>query len=197
MRVSIEIRGIMVFLTLIMLPTVLLGQTPAHGDACYEFDRRYFHWVGRPPGGGDVFRDSTAIIGLLPETHVHDSAAFAVVPPSMEADSFTVRRWRRQSRWSYLGADSLFLVWRNGLYGPVFRLSIGSDSLLGEVRFTTDMAGAERQPESASAVRMICPAHEPSPSRSSSGVDRGERNQFHSTASRQLRRRDRRALPAG
>lgn len=27
---------------------------------CYRFDRHYFTWVGRPPGGGSVFHDSTA-----------------------------------------------------------------------------------------------------------------------------------------
>jgi hypothetical protein len=130
---------------------------------CYRFDRAYFSWVGRPPGGGTVFADSSAVVRLSFQPHPASrfisvqSDARVLVPPTMRADSFTVQRWLEPSYWRALGPDSLTVVWRNGLYGPVFALRIARDRLLGQVRFTTDVAGAEKPPETARASRIDCP----------------------------------------
>ena len=75
----------------------------------------------------------------------------------MAADSVTMQRWLGMSYWRPIRSDSIDLVWRNGLYGPVFRLAWRSDSLVGRVRFTTDVAGAEPPPQPASAVRIQSP----------------------------------------
>ena len=131
--------------------------------ACYQFDRKYFNWVGRPPNGGSVVVDSSAIIRLDSTAHSRERGAYpppdgrAVQVPSMKADSFTMRRWLGMSFWRPIRSDSIELSWRNGLYGPVFRLALRSDSLVGRVRFTTDVVGAEPPAQLASASRIRCP----------------------------------------
>ena len=137
---------------------------------CYQFDRHYFSWVGRPPEGGAVFRDSTRLIRLTAGPRPIDrflrgpSDARALVPPTMRVDSFATRSWLRSSYWRHVMPDSLEVVWRNGLYGPVFRMGVKGDSLQGRVRFTTDVVGGERPPERAGAVRAACPKAHGAPS---------------------------------
>src|SRR4051812_37353135 len=116
---------------------------------CYQFDRMYFHWVGRPPAGGSVFIDSSGVIRLDSTAHPRERGAYppsdarAVHVPSMKVDSLAMQRWLGMSFWRPIRSDSIELSWRNGLFGPLFRLALRPDSLVGRVRFTTDVAGAE------------------------------------------------------
>jgi hypothetical protein len=76
----------------------------------------------------------------------------------MHADSVTMQRWLGPSYWRAVGPDSIAVVWRNGLYGPVFALHFTHDSLVGRVRATTDVAGGEQPSQAARASRIDCPA---------------------------------------
>jgi hypothetical protein len=132
------------------------------GAACYRFDRSYFQWVGRPPAGGSVSIDSSRIVRLDVTAHTSRGKypppdARSVFVPAMRVDSFTTQQWLGMSFWRPLELDSVELIWHNGLFGPVFRLSRKADSLVGHVRFTTDVAGAEPPAQPASAVRIRCP----------------------------------------
>jgi hypothetical protein len=139
----------------------LAAQDTVRVSGCYRFDRAYFQWVGRGPNRKTVFRDSTRVLRLAPNAVIsHElvrGAVLDVYPVPFVADSSTTRRWLRPSHWTFVDRSTLNIVWRNGLYGPVFRLSIAGDSLYGRVRFTTDVAGAEPRAESAWAVRIPCP----------------------------------------
>ena len=75
----------------------------------------------------------------------------------MRVDSFTTERWLGMSFWRPLSADSVEIHWRNGLYGPVMRLSIRGDSLRGRTLFTTDVIGDDPLWEPAVGVRIGCP----------------------------------------
>ena len=141
--------------TLLAFSSNLEAQLGQH-DVCYRFDRSYFNWVGRPPGGGQVFVDSTAVVRLSSSKHSELTDAYTLVPPSMVADSFTENDWLRPSSWRFFAPDSIYVVWYNRLYGPVFRLGIRGDTLIGQVRFTTDQIGREPPPERAFAVRIEC-----------------------------------------
>ena len=129
-------------------------------SGCYRFDRAYFSWVGRRPAGRAVVRDSTAIVRLSDTTalrHVLVSGRVLDLEPlPFIADSSTRQEWLAPSHWR-LDAGVADVVWRNGLYGPVFRLSVHGDTLRGTVRFTTDVAGAEPPSQPAWAVRLPCP----------------------------------------
>ncbi len=165
----------------------LAGALNAQEEAtarCYLFHRHYFWWVGRPPSGGPVFHDSTALILLSPDQRPPDrflrgpSDARGLVPPAMRIDSNAARRWLRSSYWRPISADSLEVVWRNGLAGPVFRLVVRADSLRGRVRFTTDVVGAEKPPEPATAMHVDCPDSSGAPSNprlDADGRSNGER----------------------
>lgn len=132
------------------------------GPACYRFDRKYFVWVGTARSGGSVVVDSSRIVRLDPAAHPSRRSyppanARSVSVPAMKVDSFATQRWLSMSFWRPVHADSIELSWRNGLFGPVFRLAVRSDSLLGRVRFTTDVVGAEPPAQPAAAVRTACP----------------------------------------
>lgn len=77
-------------------------------------------------------------------------------PIPFDADSSMRRRWLDFSYWR-MTPNTVAVVWRNGLYGPVFDLEASRDTLRGTVRFTTDVAGAEPPPQPAWAVRVRCP----------------------------------------
>jgi hypothetical protein len=139
-------------------------------SGCYRFDRAYFSWVGRLPGRAEVISDSTRVLRLFARSTVHHvlvrGAVLDVEPIPFAVDSTTARRWLRPSNWTISNVRShmfphptvIDVVWRNGLYGPVFRLSAIGDTLRGQVRFTTDVAGAEPPAQPAWAVRIPCPA---------------------------------------
>ena len=132
---------------------------------CYRFDRPYFTAVGRFPADSVFTRragmlrfraDSTpAISPRLPRLPMR-----AVEPLPFVVDSFTYHRWMSMSGWRMLGADSVEIHWRNGLYGPVFRMAVRGDSLVGQVVQTTDAhpipEPPPRPPQRAVAVRISC-----------------------------------------
>jgi hypothetical protein len=137
------------------------AQDTSAAAGCYRFDRAYFSWVGRRPNDRAVVQDSVRVLRLMREStadHVFvRGRVMDVLPIPFAADSDTARRWLRPSHWGFVDARTINVVWRNGLYGPVFKLMISGDTLRGQVRFTTDVAGAEPPPESAWAVRIACP----------------------------------------
>src|SRR3954447_24211381 len=152
-----------VVLTVVLAAQVSAQRQSPAGTSCYRFDRSYFGWVGRPPAGGEVLIDSSRVIRLdsavhprpLPFAAPQDARPVRV--PSMSVDSSSTRRWLEWSFWRPIGADSIELQWRNGFYGPVFRMATRRDSLEGRVRFTTDVVGADPPPQSAFGVRVPCP----------------------------------------
>lgn len=145
---------------------LVLAQTADAQDTsavvgCYQFDRAYFGWVGRRPNERAVVRDSAQVLRLTRESTDHvlvRGRVMDVLPIPFAADSATARRWLRPSHWGFVDRRTINVVWRNGLYGPVFRLSLEGDTLRGQVRFTTDVVGAEPPPERAWAVRIACPS---------------------------------------
>jgi len=132
---------------------------------CYHFDRPYFTAVGRFPNG-PVFSRSADVLKLRPDS----SAALApgarrlpmraVQPIPFLVDFFTYHIWMSMSGWRRIGADSVEIEWRNGLYGPVFRMAVRADSLVGQFIQTTDAhpypEPPPRAPEPARAVRVHC-----------------------------------------
>jgi hypothetical protein len=140
----------------------LAAQDTARVSGCYRFDRAYFKWVGRRPGDATVIRDSADVLRLSPQGLVRHrlldrSSMLDVHPIPFDADSLTAYRWLGVSHWTFVDSSTLNIAWRNGFYGPVFRLVVSGDSLHGRVRFTTDIAGAEPASEPASAMRIECP----------------------------------------
>ena len=128
---------------------------------CFQFDRQYFHWGGRPPGGGDYLIDSSAVVRLLPELHPYTDRAIdppirRLLVPSMEVVSRSRRPWEYFSYWQLRDADTVVVSWTNGMHGPVFLMGVRGDTLRGRVRFTTDIVGEEPPPEDAWAVRIAC-----------------------------------------
>lgn len=147
----------------LLVAWTMLSGTPSKTAAisgCYRFDRPYFHWVGRRAGDRAVVIESTYVVRLGPTRTTPSTFARSgldVLPVPFDADATTARRWLGPSYWS-LDGDVLNVVWRNGLSGPVFRLSLAGDSLHGRVRFTTDVVGNEPPSQAASAVRIACPS---------------------------------------
>ena len=140
----------------------LQAQLDTTVDHCYRFDRNYFSWVGGPATGRQVLVDSTAVMKLAAARHPlgpfrDPPGARVVTPLTMAIDSLSASRWLRVSRWRNLPPDNLEVVWRNGLYGPVFRMRVVGDSLQGLVRFTTDVVGGEPPPQRATPTRASCP----------------------------------------
>lgn len=140
------------------------AQSTAIAGKCYRFDRPYFTAVGRFPGEpvfivrADVLKlraDSTPFTGR----GLRRFAMKAVEPMPFVVDSFTYRRWMSVSGWRMIGSDSVEIEWRNGLYGPVFRMAVRGDSLVGEVIETTDSRPVPRPPpapDTTRATRISC-----------------------------------------
>jgi len=156
-----HMRRIAFGLTLAGYFTVAGAQDTTRVSGCYRFDRAYFQWVGRRPNERAVVVDSTRVLRLAPTSVVAhrlvSGSVMDVYAVPFVADSSTTQRWLGPSHWTFVDRTTLNVVWRNGLYGPVFQLSIAGDTLRGQVRFTTDVVGAEPPPERAFAVRMSCP----------------------------------------
>ncbi len=153
---------------LISLAVTVLGADAANAQLdslatrCFRFDRQYFHWVHRAPGGERSFVDSSAVVRFAEERfHFRsgrglDPPGRQLLVPTMEVDPRSRRRWRDFSYWQVGGSDTVKVSWRDGLSGPVFLLEVQGDTLRGQVRFTTDVVGAEPPPEDAWAVRVAC-----------------------------------------
>lgn len=158
-------------LRLPLLATVLLGQACASAPAappardpagCYRFDSAYFPVIGRHPQTGALVSLRTADLALLPaspppDAAPHPQAPYAVRPIPFTVDTFTARRWAARSGWTPMGPDSVQVTWRNGLFGPVFRLAVRGDSLRGTVVHTTDVVGPPVRRGAAAAIRVSCP----------------------------------------
>jgi hypothetical protein len=72
----------------------------------------------------------------------------------------TNQPWLERSYWIPRGGDSITVAWREGHYGPVFRMQVAGDTLRGIVAHTTDayIEGRGRpRPQPAHAVRVSCP----------------------------------------
>ena len=155
------LKSVIVAAAVLGMRGTLHAQHPSSA-ACYRFDRPYFTAVGRPPGGGAVFTDSSSVVSLDSAAHASRPSGYppadarAVHVPAMRVDSISTRMWLEMSFWRPFASDSIELSWRNGLYGPIFRLMVRSDSLVGRVRFTTDVVGREPLAQPASAVRVPC-----------------------------------------
>ena len=147
------------FLALTLLRSGAHAQEVPAMNGCYVFDRPYFTWFAMRPG--EPAGDSTRILHLLPTTASAlrrlNSQLFDVRPVPFATDSFTIQRWTRYSYWTPSDSGFITVSWHNGLYGPVFRLKTIGDTLRGQVRFKTDVVGAEPPPATASAVRIACP----------------------------------------
>lgn len=133
----------------------------ARGPAgCYRFDAAYFSVIGRDSSTRTVVSLATAELILLespPPAMPYGQAPYAVRPIPFALDSLTSRRWMANSGWMLLPGDSIQVSWRNGLFGPVFRLAVRGDSLQGTVVHTTDVANRPIRRGPAAAVRMRCP----------------------------------------
>jgi hypothetical protein len=151
-----------------LIPALLLvgggqemsAQSIPDAVGCYRFDRPYFTWFEIDGSPRRVTADSTAVLRLLPDSiiTVFGQRARALLPVPAPRDTVERRRWLQVSNWSQPSADSIRVEWRNGFYGPVFRLSGGSDSLIGTVLQTTDVYGpSPPRLEPAHAVRIDCP----------------------------------------
>ena len=149
----------------VLAASVASAQSATVERSCYRFDQPYFEAVGKFPGGpvyhrtADVlsFRaDSTPLIA----PHLPRLPLRAVEPIPFVVDSFTYHRWMSMSGWHMIGADSVEIVWRNGLYGPVFRMAVRGDSLVGQFIQTTDARPYPEPPppapQPARAVRIAC-----------------------------------------
>lgn len=148
-----------------LIARVASAQNATLAHTCYRFDRPYFTAVGRFAGApvytrrADVlaFRDDSApviapAIGRIP--------MLAVEPVPFVVDSFTYHQWVSMSGWRMISRDSVEVHWRNGLYGPIFRMALRADSLVGQFIQTSDAhpipEPPPRPPEVARAGRVSC-----------------------------------------
>src|SRR6187200_544137 len=76
-------------------------------DDCFRFDRSYFSWVGRPPGGGAVFVDSNAVVRFSWTIHPDIVASRVLTVPSMIVDSAAANSWLQASGWRVFARDSV------------------------------------------------------------------------------------------
>lgn len=133
--------------------------------SCYRFDQPYFSAVGKF-AGGPVFQRTTDTLRFrvdstpLISPRLRRLPLRAVEPIPFVVDSFTYHRWMSMSGWHMIGTDSVEIVWRNGLYGPIFRMAVRGDSLVGEFIQTTDAHPYPEPPppppQPARAARIRC-----------------------------------------
>jgi hypothetical protein len=130
-------------------------------SGCYEFDRIYFFWFSRALQGG-MRTDSSRVLHLLATTddarRSGETRVFEVRPVPFTVDSFTLRRWGRTSYWSVDTQGVVEVSWREGTFGPAFRLTAVGDTLRGQVQQMPGLlSGWQSPPEDAWAVRTRCP----------------------------------------
>lgn len=165
-------RCVVLCWTAIAISTAFATEARAQGvgRSCVRFDRAYFLWNLRNPGGG-ITQDSTDVLIL-------DSAAAAMQrasPGSRKVEVMVPRnepvyleRRLTQSMWRPLPADSIEVLWFDGLWGYKFRLAEG-DTLRGTVRLLTDVGLVDSlgqlipgpAPRPTIAIRVDCPTGEP------------------------------------
>jgi hypothetical protein len=129
---------------------------------CYELHRRVFVVVDfeRATRTGRV--DSTAVMRLYPDSmaQTFGGRGLRFTPVPAHRDSLVARRWLGISHWRPLPADSIYVEWRNGLWGPILRLAIRDSLLEGTVLQTTDVYvdGTPRPtPQPIGGRRIACP----------------------------------------
>ena len=126
---------------------------------CYRFDRAYFISIRFDSATHRASFDSTAMLRLFEfaTLSVAGPRAMLVVPIPPPRDSAERRGWLQMSSWRELSPDSIQIAWRNGRFGPVFRMRHADSVLSGSVIQTTDLVGADLQRAPATAARITCP----------------------------------------
>jgi hypothetical protein len=135
---------------------------------CYELDRRVFIIANFNRATRTSRVDSTAVMRLYAEpmaTTYGGGRGLRVTPIPAHIDSIAARRWLGISHWYPLPADSFYVEWRDGLWGPVLRLAIRDSLLEGTVLHTTDayIEGTPRPtprptPQPIGGRRIACPS---------------------------------------
>jgi hypothetical protein len=154
----------------VLIASMAIAYTRIHAQpgaaqiaGCYEFDRRVFiiAHINRTTRTSRV--DSTAVMRLDAEpmaTTFGGGRGLRVTPVPAHSDSIAARRWLGISHWHPLPPDSIYVEWRDGLWGPVFRLALRDSLLEGTVLQTTDahIEGTPRPtPEPIAGRRIVCP----------------------------------------
>jgi hypothetical protein len=110
--------------------------------SCLTFEEPFFSAVTGTGAAARVVRSN--VLRLEPDSapeysRGHREPWLAVSPVPFPVDSFTSQLWRSMSGWRRVSQDTLAIDWRNGLHGPVFRLALHGDSLVGSMIQTTDL----------------------------------------------------------
>ena len=106
---------------------------------CFAFDSAAFTEVGYDTASGAIAADSTELIELLDRPHSTELGAFAVRAHGLRVRQDHDSGREEYSYWRPVGRDSVEIVWREGLYGPVLRLAVTDRGLEGRLRQTTDV----------------------------------------------------------
>jgi hypothetical protein len=133
-----------------IVPCLARAQNAPDSARCYQFDRAYF---GYPP-------QETAVLQLTPRHHPEPrlgTEGRVIELPTLHPDSAQREQRQRYSGWAPLRADSVIVVWRNGIAGYRMRLAMRGDSLIGISRFLTDDRLRSVRPSRTTAVRVGCP----------------------------------------
>lgn len=142
------------------------AQRSAAALNCYRFDNAYFVAAGRL-ADGSIGETRAAMIRLGDDSapapasvpHAYQMAPVEAIP--FVVDPTHHYAYLSRSGWRAIPGDSIRLQWLNGFYGPMFRLAVRGDSLVGTFVQTTDaLVIGEPPPKArpASAVRVACPA---------------------------------------
>ena len=135
---------------------------PSDLAGCYRFDRAYFGW-SRSDSTGRPTADTSGVVQL--SALAHDPYPLVPRRPSVRVVKVPLLRgspglaamWLGPSYWEPVGPDSAVIVWRDGFVGPVFRVQLRGDSLVGNMRWTTDEPGRIDPLIPARAIRIVCP----------------------------------------
>jgi hypothetical protein len=130
---------------------------------CYQLDQPVFVIVDFLRATRTSRVDSTAVMRLYTDsmaTTFGGGRGLRFTPVPTHTDSLVAKRWLGISHWRPLGADSIYVEWRNGLWGPVLRLAVQDSLLDGTVLQTTDVhiEGRPRPtPQPIGGRRISCP----------------------------------------
>jgi hypothetical protein len=106
---------------------------------CFAFDSAAFAEVGYDTSTGAIAADAAHLIELLERPHPTEVGAFALRAHGLGVRDDPDSGRDEYSYWRPLNPDSVEIVWREGLYGPVLRLSVRNRTLEGTLRQTTDV----------------------------------------------------------
>lgn len=107
---------------------------------CYSFNKSIFSWFTYERWSETALHGETGLIELTsePVTRSTVGAAWRVRVPSL-LDAEESARWDERSYWRRIGLDSLEISWFNGLFGPLARMRIAGDSLVGAQHYRSDV----------------------------------------------------------